>query len=313
MKLERKLSKIYAGDIASGKTMTIYKNDLKEIIENKKSFITVEAKNEYEELLKDKLDDYNIVVYDLTLENIETKFNPFEYAYKIYESGDINACIEKLEYIYKLLIPSTKNEVDPFWNNSARDYCIGITLLLFKTKGQVSFKDVMSKALEGVTEELRNEVINLEEGSYIKIFMKNALEAPNETLSGIMSVMIQELRLYLSRDKMMDFTEKSSLIELDKPIAVFINLVNRESRINELAPIIVDDIVNKVTKNDMNISILVDNLDLIPNYVDLCNIVADSVYDENIISYVIATRSLELTYEKYGTYLAKVSNIIKCK
>lgn len=100
----------------------------------KESMIVIDPKGElYSNTANDlKKSGYRILVINLRDPESGSCWNPLSIPYELYRSGNLDRACALVNDIATNIIGMTKTTSDPFWDNSACSFLLGVTLLLFK-------------------------------------------------------------------------------------------------------------------------------------------------------------------------------------
>lgn len=147
---------------------------------------------------------YSIFLIDIDNPLESSLWNPLLVPYQAYQKNDRDGCVNELYNIAETIMADdikTRN-TDPFWNNAAMDYFVGLSLILFTeadNENQINIENVYRMAKRG-SERFAN-------GTYIKEYIaqltsnpykiENLLQtivaAPSETRGSIETVFYQKL------------------------------------------------------------------------------------------------------------------------
>lgn len=304
---------IINGDISSGKTSNIIFPLIDRLVDNHENFLFLDAKEEYANKYYGylKSNDYNIIIINLQEPDRSNGFNPLNYPYMLYKSGKKDKAIEYLEVFAKNIFVEN-NEDRSFWNLSACDLFIGLSMLLFENAGE---EEVNVNSVNNLVSnvKLREYVEKIDKNSPIYSCLSGSILAPNETREGIISTFKQQLRKIVSKEKLNNLLYKTTF-DIDKlskdKNAIFI--INRDDfrDSNVIAVIAVEQIFKIIFDSEINVkyNFVLDNIDTLDNINNLDDMLASGIAKN--IYFTIATRSLEDFNKKYGEYINKLSNII---
>lgn len=235
------------GSTGSGKTQSTLLPQLRLAIKAQESFIVHDVKGEIYDVLSGELkkQNYNTIVINLDNPTVGNNFNPLSLPYELYKNGQKDKAIELLENIgYYFCCNETFNtSIDPFWNKSATSLFIGLSLYLFDNAKEEEIN--ISSLLNLVSEfdKLSEEVKKYDKTSPTYINLSNIILAPNETKGSILSVFIQNMRLFVSRETLLKMLSSSNFdmtnIQKDKT-ALFI-ISNNKSISRRLIPLIIEE------------------------------------------------------------------------
>lgn len=194
------------GNSGSGKTACHMMPAVKQAINEEKSFILTDCKNEALNFIGDtlKAHDYNVVVLNLRDYKNSEFWNPLKLPYKYYEENDLNNCYHLLCCMGESIFNQGRAiDKDPFWDLSSRDFFVGLALALFeeaKSFSEINLSSIYSMAMaindKLGTSNYLNEYLLMKSNKldYAVSCMYATVTAPAETKSSIMSVFYQKLR-----------------------------------------------------------------------------------------------------------------------
>lgn len=267
------------GSTGSGKTQLIMLPQLRLAIKAEESLIVHDVKGEIFKLLSEDLTKQNYAISIINLDNPAegNNFNPLSLPYELYKSNQKDEAIELLEKIvYYFCCNETFNvNADPFWINSSISLFVGLSLYLFENfnKEEVNISSLLNLATD--FDNLSEQIKKYDKTSPIYINLSNIILAPVETRGGILSVFIQNTKLFASRETLLKMLLSSNfdinniqknktaifIISNNKPVSkrlvpliieeccyVAINADNKIRRLN----IVVDDFENLVPINNFS-------------------------------------------------------------
>lgn len=305
---------VVSGDISSGKTRNFLFPLVEEQINNHENIIIFDTKeeyiNKYYRTLKNK--DYNIITLNLKSANNSVGWNPLSYPYTLYKSGNIDAALDS---IYKVAIPIFHDEdsKDPFWENSACDFFIGLVLSLFEDakEDEVNFDSVNAlfdslNIRYGDKDLLTHYFEYKGKNSKIYTVASTTLLAPMETKASIVSVARQKFKLYIIREKLNNLLSKTTFHYEDlvnKPTAIFIISKDENTYLSVLVQIFITQLFDILASSKLKTkyNIILDNFDVLNEMVGFINMLSSGIARN--IKFYISTRSMEKLYETYGYYL----------
>lgn len=292
-------NKVFIGNIGSGKTRSIC-NLVDKQIDNNESLFILDSKyeyiNKYYDLLQDC--DYNTKIIDLReLSNSET-FNPLLLPYEIYKEKKSDLYLEMLEKVSKYIVNST-DAIDPFWENSAADLITGIILSLFY-KGkmeEINFSSVDAIINCGALESYFSEYKDTQAWMYASA----SINAPRETLGGIIATARQKIRMYVSRDNLSKYLSTTSFEYkelLNNKMAIFFVNYDSTSTYNDLVNIFISELYMYLESNmKTNFNFVLDNFDSLGYMYDFKEMF--SAANNYKMSFIIGTRDIYELESKY--------------
>ena len=293
------------GAQGSGKTQSIVLPQLKLAIKAQESFITYDVKGEiYEELSGElKKQGYNTIVINLENPELGNGFNPLLLPYKIYKEGNKDKSIELLERVGHYFINNINNSnADPFWSNSAILMFVGLSLFLFENANEeeINILSLINLATnyEETFEQIRKSTNKIPFNN-----MANVILAPKDTQGGIISVFLQHLNLFASKESLqnlLSFTDFELRSIQSEKTALFIISNNRETS-NRLIPLIIDECYfASIYQNnkERRLNIVIDEFGSIMQFKDF-NYMLTTARSQNI-KYTIIIKSFIELKNSYG-------------
>lgn len=287
---------VISGPMNSGKTENKIKPLVKELIKENKSFLVLDAKEEYLEY-KEQLENqgYNVHILDLrNPANSNASFNPLIKPYELYKSGNIDAAIEMLQSITNAIFVSGRKTTEEFWDNSAASFMNAMTLLFFKEESDmknITIANVYKHTME-LSKEKSVAMIEMFEKldalDPIYIFGSATVFAPAETKGGIISNFQSKIDMFIAKPNLNKLISNSR-IPLDEKTAIF--LINKDEGgvENVFARVIINQIADEVFNKKTPFTFILDNYDsiVIPEYLYnyFCAAPARGIY------FVLATRA----------------------
>ncbi len=304
------------GSTGSGKTQLILLPQLRLAIKAQESFIVHDVKGEIYDILSGELkkQKYNTIVINLDNPTLGNNYNPLSLPYELYKNGQKDKAIELLENVgYYFCCKETFNaSFDPFWNNSATSLFIGLSLYLFDNakEEEVNISSLLNLVSE--FDKLSEEVKKYDKTSPTYINLSNIILAPNETKGGILSLFIQNMRLFLSREKLLKMLSSSNfdMINIQKDKTALFIISNNKSTSRRLIPLIIEECYYAATyTNDKTrrLNVLIDDFENLIPIKDFDNML--TLARSFNIKFSIFIRSiLELrnTYGAEGTEILKM-------
>lgn len=312
---------IVAGDMATGKTTGVLFPLVDKMIEQNESLMILDSKEEYihkyYNQLKNK--DYNMIV--LNLKDLEKSegWNPLQIAYELYINGNKDKAMDYLEKIGKTMFYEDSS-ADPFWSSAASDLFTGVVLGLFEDakKDEIHLNSV-NMMFEGINQKngIHNSLANYfklkDPKSQSYICASTTILAPRETRESIIAVAKQKLKLYVSREKLNVFMNKTTFNYEDianKKTAIFFIAKDDSKYLNPIAAMFIEQLFTILLdmKRSNKFNFVLDNFDIIENINEFTSMLSSCI-SENM-KFVVATRSLNDLLNKYGSYITKLSNQI---
>lgn len=310
------------GSTGSGKTQSIMLPQLRLAIKAQESFIVHDVKGEIYDKLSGELkkQNYNTIVINLDNPTVGNNFNPLSLPYELYKKGQKDNAIELLENVgYYFCCNETFNtNIDPFWNNSAISLFIGLALYLFDNakKEEINISSLLNLVYE--FDKLSEEIKKYDKTSPIYINLSNIILAPNETKGSILSVFIQNIRLFVSRETLLKMLSSSNIdmtnIQKEKT-ALFI-ISNNKLTSRRLIPLIIEECYYAATNTNDKIrrlNVVIDDFENLIPIKDFNNMLTFSRgYNIKFSIFIRSLLELRNIYGKEGTEILKMvfGNII---
>lgn len=306
---------IVIGSTNSGKTQSTMLPQLKLAIKAQESFIVHDVKGEIYDNLSGELkkQNYNTIVINLDNPTLGHHFNPLSLPYELYKNGQRDKAIELLENIgYYFCCNEVFNaSTDPFWNNSTTSLFIGLALYLFDNAKEEEINISSLLSLVSDFDKLSEEMKKYDKISPTYINLSNIILAPNDTKGSILSIFIQNMRLFASRETLLKMLSDSNFdmknIQKDKT-ALFITS-NNQSISRRLIPLIIEEcyfaavITNDKTRR---LNVIIDDFENLVPIKDFNNIL--NLSRGHNIKFSIYIRSL---LELKNTYGPEETEILK--
>ena len=239
------------GSTGSGKTQMVVQPTVSILAKAGESMIITDPKGEiYEangEMLKEN--GYKIVVLNFRNPLNGNSWNPFALPYQLYKSGNIDKSVELLEDLGLNIIrdPSNKSG-DPFWENTSADYFTGLSVALFEDadESEINLNSINLMVTEGddkcgMGSNYAKEYFNMKDKTgtaFIKA--SSAVNAPNDTRGGILSVFKQKVNLFASRANLSEMLSHSDFNMEDigkEKTAVFLIIQDEKTTYHPLVTI----------------------------------------------------------------------------
>lgn len=302
------------GKISTGKTSNIIFPEVEKLIDEGKNIIIVDNKEEYYKTYMKDLKEKGYKTYVINFKDSEKSngFNPLLLPYKLYKNNKKDIAVKIVEEIALEIIKNDK-AIDPFWQDSASTYFIGLTLLLFKNAkeeeinlGSVQMILSQTELNKENQERFKNYINTLDIVSLEYILLAGTAFAPAETRGGIISVLKQELNKYIAKENLLNLlcTNELDLSNINEKTAIFVITNNDYTR---LVNVLLDQVM---LIDNTNFNYILDNFDSLTKVLELENLL-DLSNDNKI--YVVS-RNIEALKDKHGKFISdKFENIVEAK
>lgn len=305
------------GSSGSGKTQSIILPQLRLAIEAEESFIIHDVNGGIHETLSEKLKnkEYKTIIINLDDTSSGNSFNPLTYPYKLYKDNKKDKAVELLENLgyYFCCEDRFNSNIDPFWNNSATSLFVGLSLYLFDNEPveEINIGNILKLVTD--LDSLKEKIKEYDKISPIYINLSNIILAPQETRGSIVSVFIQKLTSFISRESLLKLLSKTDFeIENIKKEKTAIFIISNNKDIScRLIPIIIEEIyfatTNNYNKNDKRLSILIDSFETLVPFKNFINMLTNSRgFDINFSIYLRSLLELKNIYGKEKADLIKM-------
>jgi type IV secretion system protein VirD4 len=239
------------GATGSKKTRLIAMPTLQILAKAGESFVATDPKGELYNRTYNTLNEngYKTLVINLRNPSTGNCWNPLELPYKLSTSDDPierDKARELLDDLARNIIPST-NERDPFWENSAQDFLLGLFELLFRNHTcveEINLRSVCLLRAQAMSNELikRNYYGEIDPNSFEYICLSGTVEAPDNTRRSILSVFDQHTRIFSSQNALIQLLSSNqidfSMLGKEK-IALFLILPDEKTTYHKLVSIFI--------------------------------------------------------------------------
>lgn len=311
------------GSAGSGKTQSIILPQLRLAIEADESFIFHDVNGRIHDMLSEKLKSKNYKTIVINLDNTEAGngFNPLNYPYKLYKNNKKDKSVELLENLgyYFCCEERFNSNMDPFWNNSATSLFVGLSLYLFDNAPveEINIGNILNLVTD--LDSLKDKIKEYDKLSPVYINLSNIILAPPETRGSIVSVFIQKLTSFISRESLLKLlsTTDFDIENIKKEKTAMFIISNNKDISSRLIPIIVEETyfaaTNTYEKNDKRLSILIDSFETLVPFKNFTNMLSNSRgFNINFNIYIRSLLELKNIYGKEKADLIKMlsGNII---
>lgn len=240
------------GSTGSGKTQAIVNPLVKILAKKGESMIVTDPKGEiYEEnveMLKSR--GYNVVVLNFRDPQRGNAWNPLNLPYSLHKEGNRDKANELLDDLaLNILYEENSNNQDPFWENTAANYFVGLALGLFDDADpdQINLNSINLMSTVGEEKYLGNTYINeyfseKDKLSPAYINVVGTLQAASQTKASILSVFKQKISLFSSRENIAEMLSHNDFDMKDigrQKTAVFIVIQDEKKTYHSLVTIFI--------------------------------------------------------------------------
>lgn len=297
------------GSTGSGKTQSVVIPMVKSSILAKETFVLVDVKGEIYNLVSKKLEEekYNTIVIDFNDSLVGNSWNPFTLITDYYKKNNKRKVNTLLRQMAKQIFDSRNINGDPFWNNSAEDYFIGLAnILLELKKDNITLLDIYY--LSEYISKNKNFYANyfLEKNKESEVFLSLVSSAPNETRDSIISVFKEKLNKFIVDSNLMNLLQKTDFDLVNsnfEKTAIFLILPEYEE-FSEIYTILIRQLYDKIVteidnkKLDKKVNFIMDDFYKC-SPIDNLDLILAASRSRNI-RFTILLQSLEQLTEMYG-------------
>lgn len=221
---------VVIGSTGSGKTQSTVLPQLRLSMLSGESIVAIDEMGELYKLLGTELKKRDYITYVINFQDTDysNNFNPLLVPYRLYKQGHQDTAMRIVEKIGNIIYTPENKEADPFWNNSAKNYFVGLVLYLFDNakEKEINFNSVYDLASQIETFHKGRELLySLSPTSPAYINLSSIILAPTETRGGILSVFRQALGQLTSRTQISSMLSENDFTLEDligKKFAIFI-------------------------------------------------------------------------------------------
>lgn len=305
---------IVKGNIGTGKTRNVLFPKVKEAIKNKESFLTYSTTYEYLDEFESMVrkEEYNVITINFNDLLSSSGWNPLSYSYRLFKDNQEDEAIYSLEKFYKNLFIGEKNKsMDDFWVNSAEALSIAATLALFKIgdENKINIDGVFDYISD---ENLKDNLKNIDDKN-INAYAKSFISSPKETTGGIISVCLETLRKYVSRDNLRVMLSNTSYNYEDiknKRTAIFIICDEDNRAYVSLINAFISEVYALAKRSANSYTIILDEAEVL-----LPNLNEDFTYlirgaNKYGINFILGIHDEEMLKSKLGNYILNVADMM---
>lgn len=300
----KKDTNLIIGKINSGKTRGVLLQEVKRAIENHENLIILDNKEEYYGTFYEELKNKGYNIHVLNLKNVlySNGFNPLLLPYHFYKEGNYDLANELIRILALEIFKEDFGNTDPFWANSAADYFLGLTLILFKEGKEEEINLGSIGTMISQTEDIGAYLKKLNPLDPIYITTSVTAFAPSETKASIISVMRQKLNTIYMRPNLLSLlcANEIDLTNLKDKTAVFV--IGEEAK-NVVANIFINEFIITLKNNKISYNFILDNFDTLPVLLEFKSLVKNATHYNLKVN--VAIRDLEAAEDKYGKYVFK--------
>lgn len=200
------------GAPGSGKTQSVMLPKVKLAIKAGESLFINDAKGDILNEIGGELkkNNYNIIVLDYAELEKGNYYNVLTFPYKLYKDNNKDKAIEILENIGYYLLHDVNDNSDIFWENTAIEYFVGLTLYLFDNAKE---EEINLKSVTSLSEQINNSkesiIDKIDRSSTAHQYLFNTLGTATETKAGILVTFNQRIKKFVTKENLSNSMSKS--------------------------------------------------------------------------------------------------------
>ena len=319
------------GSTGSGKTRRIILPLISFLLYNGESVIVTDPKGELFDQTSGAFKENGYKVVTLNFRDPEKSdcWNPLAVPYQYFQMGQIDKAMEMINDIALNIMYDDDKNKDPFWEQSAVDYFIGLALGLCEdaspeqiTLNNISYMNISGQESYPTSNFIKTTSNFVKEYFMLKNKYSNAytcasgtIEAPDDTRASIISVFQQKLRVFTSQENLSQMLSHSNFLMKDIGTAktvVYIIIQDEKSTYHPLATAFIKQcyevLIDCATKNGGKLPVrtnfILDEYGNLPPIIDMTSIV--SAARSRNIRLTIAIQSNKQLDSVYGESDAEV-------
>lgn len=304
---------LIVGKSGCGKTTGYMFAEVKKLINKKENLIIIDSKQEYFHTFGNILENnnYKNLVINLNEPEKSNGFNLLWLPYQLYMEGKKDLSLRMLNSIYKEILFNKESHEDSFWINSAANYLVGLTLLLFANgnKEEINIGSIYVLMMEYERksfDNLKNYLESLSVTNGIYSYLSGTVLAPVDTRGGIMATIKERLCLYIGSESILKLLciNDIKLDTLEEPYALFIFD-------NEDYTGLTNAIIDEIGLGLKNYNLIIDNADNMNKISKLNTILENIIINKSSLYYI--TRNIENIKRTYNASIVdKFNQNIDC-
>lgn len=282
------------GSTGSGKTRRIILPLICFLLHNNESIIVTDPKGELFEQTSGafKENGYKVITLNFRDPQKSDCWNPLAVPYQYFQIGQIDKAMEMINDIALNIMYDDDKNKDPFWEQSAVDYFIGLALGLCEdgSSEQVMLNNISYMNTSGQERYAASNFIKeyfLLKNKYSNAYTcaSGTIEAPSDTRASIISVFQQKLRVFTSQENLSQMLSHSNFKMEDIgtiKTVVYIIIQDEKSTYHPLATAFIKQcyevLIDCATKNGGKLPIrtnfILDEFGNLPPIIDMTSIVS---------------------------------------
>ncbi len=289
----------------TGKTSKYLFNEVKSSIKNNENLCIFDTRDEYFRTFSKELKNNGYNVLTLNIDNAlnSNGYNPLQISYELYKEGKKDQALSLVNDLAQEIFKENNQNVDPFWQNMASNYFMGLVLILFNEskleKINLGSVQVMMNQGEEKYEDmtyLTKYLTNIDVTDTIYTMLSPIVFAPVETKGSILSVCKQKLNVYMYREELLNMlnTNDINIRNLKEKTAIII-IANKTT---DLVNIFIDQLVEI---SNLSFTYILDNFDNLRTVLRFKELLDNATYNKNKV--YVAIHNIDLFKDLYGKYI----------
>lgn len=289
----------------SGKTKYHLFGEVKSSIKNNENLCIFDTRDEYFRTFSKELknNEYNVLVLNINDATKSNGYNPLQVPYELYKEGKKDQAISLVNNLAQEIFKEDGASIDPFWQNMASNYFVGLVLILFNEseleKINLGSIQVMMNQGEEKYEDityLKKYLNNIDSINTIYTMLSPIVYAPVDTKGSIISVCKQKLNLYMYREELLNMlnTNDINIRKLKEKTAIII-IANK---MTDLVNIFIDQLVEV---SNISFTYILDNFDSLRRVLSLNELLDNATYNKNKVH--VAVHNIDEFKDLHGKYI----------
>lgn len=282
------------GSTGSGKTRRIILPLISFLLYNNESIIVTDPKGELFDQTSGafKENGYKVITLNFRDPQKSDCWNPLAVPYQYFQIGQIDKAMEMINDIALNIMYDDDKNKDPFWEQSAVDYFIGLALGLCEdaspeqiTLNNVSYMNTSGQERFATSNFIKEYFLLKNKYSNAYTCASGTIEAPSDTRASIISVFQQKLRVFTSQENLSQMLAHSNFKMEDigtTKTVVYIIIQDEKSTYHPLATAFIKQcyevLIDCATKNGGKLPVrtnfILDEFGNLPPIIDMTSIVS---------------------------------------
>lgn len=297
----------------TGKTKYHLFDEVKTSIKNNENLCIFNTRDEYFKTFSQELKNnkYNVLLLNINDATKSNGYNPLQAPYELYKEGKKDQAILLVDDLAHEIFKEDGHNVDPFWQNMASSYFVGLVLILFNESELEKINLGSVQVMMGQGEEkyenttyLKKYLNSIDATNIIYTMLSPIVYAPADTEGSIISVCKQKLNQYMYREELLNMlnTNDINIRKLKEKTAVIIIA----SKMTDIVNIFINQLVEA---SNLSFTYILDNFDSLRVVLSLKELLDNATYNKNKVH--VAIHNIDEFKDLYGKYIDdKFENII---